>query len=127
MVEVEVLGSRRRALVRFFIDAPAGITVDDCARVSREIGDLIEAEEKVPGSYVLEVSSPGATRPLKRERDYRLFVGRNVKVMLRAPVDGHSEIVGTLAAFEEGLAHVETKDGRVVFPVSAVSRAQLEL
>ena len=127
MVEVEVFGSRRRPLVRFFIDAAAGITVDDCARVSREIGDLIEAEEKVPGSYVLEVSSPGATRPLKRERDYRLFVGRNVKVTLRAPVDGHSEIFGTLAAFEEGLAHVETKDGRVVFPVSAVSRAQLEL
>lgn len=95
--------------------------------MSREIGDLIEAEEKVPGSYVLEVSSPGATRPLKRERDYRLFVGRNIKVMFRAPVEGHSEIVGMLAAFEEGLAHVETKEGRVVFPVSAVSRAQLEL
>jgi len=127
LVEVEVLGSRRRPLVRFFIDAPAGITVDDCARVSREMGDLIEAEEKVPGSYVLEVSSPGATRPLKRERDYRLFLGRSLKVAFRAPFEGRTEVTGTLAAFEEGLVHVETAEGRLIFPLSAVRAAQLEL
>lgn len=127
LVEVEVHGSRRRPLVRFFIDTPAGVTVDDCARVSREIGDLIEAEEKVPGSYVLEVSSPGAMRSLKRERDYRLFIGRNVKIAFREPVDGRREVSGQLAAFEEGLVHLETADGRLIFPLSAVGGAHLEL
>jgi ribosome maturation factor RimP len=127
LVEVEVAGSKRRPLVRFFIDSPAGVTVDDCARASRQLGDLIEAEEIVPGSYVLEVSSPGATRPLKTERDYRLFAGRAVRVWFREPHDGAREVTGTLAAFEQGLVHLETVDGRLIFPLTAVARAQLEL
>ncbi len=127
LVDVEVAGAPRRPIVRFYIDAATGVTLDDCARVSRELGDLIEAEDLVPGSYVLEVSSPGATRPLKRERDYRHFLGRTVRVAFRERIEGPAEVTGLLVAFEDGLVHLETGEGRLVFPLSAVTRAQLEL
>ena len=127
LVDVEIAGATQRPIVRFFIDAVTGVTLGDCARVSRELGDLIEAEDLVPGSYVLEVSSPGATRPLKREREYQHFLGRRVRVTFRDKSDGPPEATGLLAAFENGLVHLETRDGRLVFPLSAVTRAQLEL
>jgi ribosome maturation factor RimP len=127
LLEVEVAGPHGRPILRFFIDSPDGVTLDDCARASRELGDLIEAEDLVPGSYVLEVSSPGATRALKREKDYQHFLGRRVRVAFRERRDGPAEVSGQIVAFEEGLVHLETADGRIVFPVSAVGRAQLEL
>jgi len=127
LVDVEVAGPHGRPILRFYIDAADGVTLDDCARVSREIGDLIEAENLVPGGYVLEVSSPGATRALKREREYAHFVGRRIRVAFRDRPDGPAETTGQLVAFDGGLVHLETPDGRLVFPLSAVSRAQLEL
>lgn len=127
LVDVEVGGPHGRPILRFYIDTPDGVTLDDCARVSREIGDLIEAEDLVPGGYVLEVSSPGLTRSLKREREYRYFIGRKLRVAFRERKDGPAEVTGELVAFEEGLVHLETPDGRLVFPTSAVNRAQLEL
>jgi ribosome maturation factor RimP len=124
---VEIAGPPRRPIVRFYIDAETGVTLDDCARVSRELGSLIDAEELVSGSYVLEVSSPGATRALKREKDYVHFIGRKVHVTFRERGDGPGEATGVLVAFDNGLVHLETDDGRLVFPLSAVNRAQLEL
>jgi ribosome maturation factor RimP len=127
LLDVEVAGPYGRPILRFFIDAHDGVTLDDCARASRELGDLIEAEDLVPGGYVLEVSSPGATRVLKREREYEHFVGRRLRVTFRERHDGPAEATGQLVAFEAGLVHLETADGRLVFPLSAVGRAQLEL
>lgn len=127
LLDVEMVGPHARPIVRFYIDSPDGVTLDDCARASREIGDLIEAEDLVPGRYVLEVSSPGATRVLKGEREFRHFVGRRVRVAFRERRDGPSEVSGELAAFADGLVHLETAEGRLVFPTSAVVRAQLEL
>lgn len=124
---MEVAGPHGRPILRFFIDAADGVTVDDCARASREIGDMIEAEELVPSGYVLEVSSPGATRALKREREYSHFIGRKLRVAFRERQDGPAEVTGQLVAFEQGLVHLETSDGRLVFPLSAINRAQLEL
>src|SRR5262249_56487823 len=68
LVDLEYAGGGRRSVLRFFIDKPGGVTIDDCQRFSREIGDLLDVSDLVPGSFDLEVSSPGLDRELKKDR-----------------------------------------------------------
>src|SRR5262245_62668445 len=75
LVDVELGGSSRGLVVRVLVDKPGGVSVEDCARVSRAVGDDLEASDAIPGRYVLEVSSPGIDRPLKRREDFERFAG----------------------------------------------------
>lgn len=96
LVDLEVAGSRRRPVVRAFVDRPGGIGVDDCARLSRLLETELETVGAVPETYVLEVSSPGMDRPLRERRHYERAIGREIEVRLYAPRDGERRLVGTL-------------------------------
>jgi ribosome maturation factor RimP len=100
LVDLEVAGGRR-LVVRFFVDKPGGVGVDDCQRFSREIGDLLDVEDLVRESFDLEVSSPGLDRELRRERELRWAVGKRVRTWTREPVDGQREFVGRLVEVGE--------------------------
>ena len=76
------------------------VSVDDCAKVSRDLSAVLDVEAVVPGAYVLEVSSPGLDRPLRDAADYRRFAGRRAKVVMREPVDGQSFFKGRLGGVE---------------------------
>lgn len=111
LVEVEVKGHRNSRLVRLVADAEGGLDVDRIASVSRAVGDLLEERDVVAGSYTLEVTSPGADRPLRSARDFRRNIGRDVRV-LRSPqaaqapgVEG--EVTGMLVAADDGAVTVE--------------------
>jgi ribosome maturation factor RimP len=80
LVEIEYQREGRDWFVRVFIDKPGGVTLDDCADVSRDVDDLIEVEQLIEHAYRLEISSPGMDRPLKKAADYARFVGESVKV-----------------------------------------------
>jgi len=111
VVEVEVRGSGNKRMLRIFIDKPGGVTLEDCANLSREVGTILDVEDVVPGgSYVLEVSSPGLDRKLSRPADFQRFVGSRVKLTARNPVDGSRYFEGRLEGFH---------DGRVLLDVSA--------
>ena len=86
LVDVEYKKEGKNWFLRIFIDKEGGVTVDDCTRVSREIEDLIDVEEVVPTSYVLEVSSPGLDRPLKKEKDFLRFKGKRAQVTTYTPI-----------------------------------------
>src|SRR5262249_45793937 len=96
LVDLDVAGGGRRSLVRVFVDKPGGVTIDDCQRFSREIGDLLDVADLVPGSFDLEVSSPGLDRELKKDREFAWAVGRQVRAWSREPVDGQREFLGRL-------------------------------
>src|SRR2546422_6051348 len=85
LVEAELVGGGHQPTLRVYIDSPQGITVDDCADVSRQISSILDVEDPIPGSYTLEVSSPGLDRPLVEPEDFRKRVGGTVKVKLRRP------------------------------------------
>ena len=98
----ELLGVERQqssggTLLRLYIDSSDGIVVDDCAIVSRQIGDLLEVEQVVSGEYTLEVSSPGLDRPLFTPVQYQAFIGSDVKVRLRTLVNGRRRLAGKLS------------------------------
>jgi ribosome maturation factor RimP len=111
---IEQAGSGGRTL-RIAIDRPEGVTIDDCERVSQVAGPLLDQADLVPGGrYDLEVSSPGAERPLRDRRDFDRFVGRHVNVRFR-PADGTSEAVieGDLVSVDDAGIAVRGKRGEV--------------
>jgi ribosome maturation factor RimP len=126
LVDVDVARGRRTAL-RFFIDKPGGVGVDDCQRFSREIGDLLDVSALIPGSFDLEVSSPGLDRELETERELRWAVGRRVHVYTREPVDGRREFVGRLEEVGEAFLTLAEMADRYRVPRAFLTKARLEL
>ncbi len=108
LVEVEFRGGGKARMLRLFIDKPGGVTHEDCAWVSRELGTILDVEDAVPGgSYTLEVSSPGLDRKLSKAGDYERFAGSRVRLLTREAVDGSRHFDGRLQGLREGRVVVE--------------------
>jgi len=114
----------RRGLLRLFIDRDGGVTVDDCQRVSEQIGALLDVEDPLQGSYVLEVSSPGFDRRLRKLEHFTRFSGENAKVELKCARDGRRRFAGRLVGVEgsEVLLEVDGELTRLPFGEIAVAR-----
>jgi len=111
VVEVEVCGAGKHRMLRVFIDRPGavpaanrpdGVTHEDCSKFSREFGTIVDVEDAVSGSYVLEVSSPGLDRKLTKASDFERFRGHRVKLTTREPVNNNRYFEGKLESFENG-------------------------
>jgi len=121
--ELVDLESSRSGLVRVFIDAPRGITVEDCARVSNHLTRAL-AVEGIDYER-LEVSSPGLDRPLKRIEDYERFAGREASVKLKLPVNGRRRFEGRLVGVEDGHIVLEVEGHRQRLAFEEIDRARL--
>src|SRR6059058_1422820 len=88
LVDLQFVHEHGQWVLRFFLDKEGGITLDDCATISDHIGRILDATDLIKPNYSLEVSSPGINRPLKKEADYRRFIGERVDVTLYAPLNG---------------------------------------
>jgi ribosome maturation factor RimP len=102
IVEVELRGGGKARMLRIVIDKLAGVTHEDCATVSREVGTILDVEDAVPGSYTLEVSSPGLDRKLIRPADYERFTGSRITLTTQQPVNGNRHFEGRLESFAHG-------------------------
>ena len=109
-------------------NAEESVSVDDCAKVSRDLSAILDVEDVVPIAYTLEVSSPGLDRPLRQLDDYRRFAGRRAKIVVRGQVDGQGFVRGTLGGVEQREVLIDGEDGRTHrVPVDAITRANLEV
>jgi ribosome maturation factor RimP len=127
VVSVEYHPAGGRTLVRLCLDREGGVTLDELARVSRELGDLLEVRDVIHGRYTLEVSSPGINRPLTRMEDFRRFVGRRVRIHTAAPVEGRRNFLGTLESVSNDAVTLRLVEGApVVLPFAAIARANYE-
>jgi ribosome maturation factor RimP len=109
VVEIELLGGGKARMLRVFLDKVsagndplAGVTHEDCANFSREFGTILDVEDVMPGSYTLEVSSPGLDRKLIKAADFTRFTGSRLKLTTRQPVDNNRHFEGRLESFENG-------------------------
>ncbi len=109
IVEIEFLGGGKARMLRVFLDKPAagtdplaGVTHEDCANFSREFGTILDVEDVMPGSYTLEVSSPGLDRKLIKAADFNRFIGSRVKLTTRQPVGSNRHLEGRLESFQDG-------------------------
>ena len=127
MVDAEFLSEKGRWVLRVFIDREGGVTLDDCAGVSRELGDLIEAKNIIDYPYVLEVSSPGLNRPLKKERDFIRSIDKMVKVTMSQAINNTRNFTGRLADVREGIIRLSLDDTNVIeLPLEGIERARLK-
>lgn len=101
LVDVEYVKEGRDWYLRAYIDKEGGIAVDDCEVVSRELEKILDAQDLIPEAYILEVSSPGLTRPLKKEKDYIRNLGKPVEIHTYKPVDGSREFIGDLLRYDK--------------------------
>jgi ribosome maturation factor RimP len=113
LVEVAVRNERGGKLIQVYADTDAGITIKECAQISRELGQSLDREGVIPGSYRLEVSSPGIDKPLRLLRQFRKNIGRRFKVVHEV-AEGKGTIVGKLEAVADDKLTFETEDGEFV-------------
>jgi len=125
LVDVEFVPNQGRWVLRLFIDKEGGVTIDDCARVSRELGDLIDVKDVIAHPYVLEISSPGLDRPLKKEKDILKAMNRKIKLKMAKPIKGRRNYAGVLRDFKDGILHVEIEGGLVALSWAEVDKANL--
>ena len=108
--------------------ADDSVSVDDCARVSRDLSAVLDVEDVVPDAYTLEVSSPGLDRPLRHAGDYDRFTGRRAKLVMREVVDGQKFWKGILGGVDGGDVLIDGDDGRQHrVPIEVITRANLEV
>src|SRR5437667_8028966 len=125
LVDVQYRPEGGRIVVRLLLDRPeGGVTLDELTRVSRELGDLLDAHDAVPGRYQLECSSPGINRPLLRAAHFHRALGERVWVQTRAPIGGRRRFHGTLeAATAEGVTRDDPGAGGVAIGLGVVDKA----
>lgn len=125
LVDVEYVKERSGYVLRVFIDKDGGVTLVDCQALSEALSDRLDEIDPIPGSYSLEVSSPGLDRPLKKPADYERFAGRLVKLKTYAPIDGRKNWKGALLGLDGGDVRVEVDGVEYAVPLKMIARANL--
>jgi len=109
LVDVEYVKEAGTFYLRIYIDKEGGITIDDCEVVSRELDLQLDKVDPIKEPYILEVSSPGLDRPLKKEKDFIRSVGKPVEVKLYKPIEGNKEFSGVLQSFDNDTVTIKTE------------------
>jgi ribosome maturation factor RimP len=123
---VEKISQGKYSILKVYIDAENGINVDDCARVSRQIGSLLEVDDPFKGNYTLEVSSPGLDRRLFKLEQYDTYKGAQVKLRLNQPFDGRRNFTGILCGIEnEDVIVRSDSEEEILFPIEQIERANI--
>ncbi|MBQ8800275.1 MAG: ribosome maturation factor RimP [Lachnospiraceae bacterium] len=128
LVDVEYVKEGSNYYLRAYIDKEGGITINDCEAVSRELSDLLDVEDFIPEAYILEVSSPGLGRQLKKEKDFARSIGEDVEVKLYKPLNKQKEFEGELVSYDEenivlGISENET----ITIPRESIAMIKLAI
>lgn len=129
--DLEFHGGGKSRMLRIFIDKPEGVTHEDCASVSREVGTILDVEDPIPGSYTLEVSSPGLDRRLRNGADFERYTGSKIKLLTRELVDNQKHFEGRVKAVHDGTVTLEIGGSKkheprtVEIPLAQVEKANL--
>lgn len=127
LVHWETVGPRNHFVLRIFIDKPGGVTINDCERVSNQVGTLFDVEDLIPNQYTLEVSSPGIERGLYKRADYERFAGRRVRVRTMEPINGQRNFKGTLLGISGDSVSLDVETtGRIDIPFEQIAKANIE-
>ena len=123
---LEFRAQGKNSLLRVYIDREAGVQVDDCAQVSRQISGILDVEDPIAGEYNLEVSSPGIDRLLFSLEQCQQYVGEWLEVKLRVPFEGRKNFNGTLVGIEDQDVVVRVDDDEYVLPFDSIDKAKVK-
>jgi ribosome maturation factor RimP len=123
---IELLG-KGKVLLRVFIDKDGGVTLDDCQRFSKSLGIVLDVENPIPGSYKMEVSSPGLDRPLRNLKDYEKNTGKLARVITKEKIENRNFFIGRILGIHYGMIQLLVGEQEMNIPVDNISRASLEI
>ena len=126
-VDIEFKGSGDNSILRIFIDKPTGVSHQDCALISDQVGTVLDVEDLILSAYTLEVSSPGLDRKLVKDSDYTRFDGKLAKIQTRIPLHHQKVFKGRLRGLQNGNIRLELPKGDLLeIPLDVVREARLE-
>lgn len=125
LVDIEYVKEGSNRFLRIIIDKPGGIDIEDCSAVSEFVSGKLDETDPIPDSYFLEVTSPGAERPLKKPEDFEKALGSNVFITTYEPVEGRKEFEGVLELYEDGQLVVREGKKKFAIPNGKVASARL--
>ena len=126
LVDVEYVKEAGTRYLRAYIDKEGGIAIDDCETISRSLSDWLDKEDMIQDSYIMEVSSPGLGRPLKKEKDFARSIGKEVEVKLYKPLEKSKEYAGVLKAYDKESVTLQMEDGAdMVFERPQIAQIRL--
>ncbi len=126
LVDIEYLMERGRWILRVFIDKEdERIGIKDCIMVSREISPILDVEDPIEGSYVLEVSSPGLDRPLTKEKHFIKAIGKKVKIKTESPIEGRRNFTGLLENYKDGIVYINVEGKTFSLNINDIEKANL--
>lgn len=125
LVDVEYTKEAGRYYLRVFIDKPGGVTLDDCQALSERLDVLLDEKDPIPNAYLLEVSSPGIERPLKKAQDFRRFAGRLARIKTFAPIEGRKQFIGRLLGASDQEVRLQIDDRVVAIALERIASARL--
>jgi len=127
LVDIEYRRETKGWVLRLYMDKEGGVTLDDCTRVSQEVGRILDVEDFISMPYTLEVSSPGLTRPLKSEKDFIKYRNRLIKVKTLDPIENRRQFKGKLLGITENRIEIAMDEEVLQIPLSNVAKANLEI
>jgi ribosome maturation factor RimP len=127
LVEVDYRREARGWVLRLTIDKEGGVTLDDCGRVSQQVGRELDVEDFISAPYVLEVSSPGLNRPLRSEKDFIKHCNRLIKLRTVDPINSRQQFKGKLLGVSNNQIELEMEEGIVQIPLAKIAKANLEI
>jgi ribosome maturation factor RimP len=129
LVDVEYVKEGKDWFLRVFIDSEAGIDIEECGLVSERLSEALDKADPIPHLYFLDVSSPGAERPLKKEQDFHKAIGKQVNIKTYEPLDGEKVFEGKLLAYDGAsitlLITIKTRKKEIIIPMEKVASARL--
>ncbi|MBK4208361.1 ribosome maturation factor RimP [Bacillus licheniformis] len=129
LVDIEFVKEGQSWFLRVFIDSDDGVDIEECAKVSEALSEKLDEADPIKQNYFLEVSSPGAERPLKKEADFMKALGKNVYIKTYEPIEGNKEFEGELSAFDgenvEVTVMIKTRWKTINIPYDKVAKARL--
>ena len=127
LVDVEYVKEAGNWYLRGYIDKPGGITVNDCEAVSRVFSDKLDENDFIEDSYIMEISSPGLDRPLKKEKDFARSMGKLVEIRTYRPIDKQKEFCGVLTAYDSNSVTIEEDGGSRTFEKKEIALIRLAI
>ncbi len=131
LVDIEYVKEGKSWFLRVFIDKENGVDIDDCGLVSEKLGEKLDAVDPIQQNYFLEVSSPGAERPLKKQQDFIRAIGKHVNIKTYEPIDGSKEFEGTLLSYDEKeitlSIKIKTRTKEITIPTEKIAKARLAI
>ncbi|MBD3109405.1 ribosome maturation factor RimP [Bacillus sp. AGMB 02131] len=129
LVDIEYVKEGKSWFLRVFIDKENGVDIEDCGLVSEKLGEKLDAIDPIPQNYFLEVSSPGAERPLKKPQDFLRAIGKHVNIKTYEPIEGSKEFEGTLLSYDEKeiklSIKIKTRTKEITLPTEKIAKARL--